>query len=123
MKSSHSHAFTSDHTNEPQDVNTASSKLEVMSANQFNRCTLLNVVIIGIAFIHVIFLASACNTVWFKRGTNEGHQGRKIESPRVHGFAQLYGTIVDDRYDRTNLFPSFLFRLYYPYYSNQDYEN
>lgn len=47
-------------------------KLDVMTSKQFNRLTFLNIGILIYAFIHVIFISTACNTVWIRSVRMQG---------------------------------------------------
>lgn len=57
---------------------TASNKLDVMTSKQFNRLTLLTVVIVAGTFLHVLFISIACNTVWLEMIKTKGIKGEPL---------------------------------------------
>lgn len=61
---------------------TPSTKLEVLTAKQFNRLTLLIAMTAFITLSHVVVLSSLCNTVWFAKSKALGLNGEKIEIAR-----------------------------------------
>lgn len=55
-----------------------SIKLDVMTSKQFNRLTFLNMGILLYTFIHVIFISTACRTIWLKSVRTKGINGEAL---------------------------------------------
>lgn len=58
-----------------EDNSVASNKLDVMSSKQFNRITFLNLAVVFYSFVHVIFISTACRTVWAQSVQTKGIHG------------------------------------------------
>ena len=59
---------------------TASNKLDVMSSEQFNLITGLNIVCVVYTFVHDIALAAACKTIWLVEVNTKGIHGEPMSA-------------------------------------------